>query len=82
MLDWILSQNCRNTLPLHTFDQLAQNLRCYCADQLLAANVDTVAYQIEEYKNSGLAVILHCLNGFQYNNYVHYYMYSLGKTAR
>ena len=23
MLDWILSQNCRNTLPLHTVDQIA-----------------------------------------------------------
>ena len=51
-------------------------------NQLLAANIVNVAYQIEEYKNSGLIVILDCLNGFQHNNYVHYYMYSLGKIAR
>ena len=50
--------------------------------QLFAANIGNVAYQIEEYKNSGLIVILDCLNGFQHNNYVHYYMYSLGKIAR
>ena len=25
MFDWILSQNCRNTLPLHTVDQLASS---------------------------------------------------------
>ena len=25
MLDWILSQNCRNTLPLHAVDQLARS---------------------------------------------------------
>ena len=27
MLDWILSQNCRNTLPLHTVDQLMQSAK-------------------------------------------------------
>ena len=29
-----------------------------------------VGYQVDEYKNSGLVVILHCLNSFQHNNYV------------
>ena len=37
------------------------------SDLLLAAHTETVAYQIGEYKNSGLVVILHCLNGFQHN---------------
>ena len=68
MLDWILKQNCRNTLPLHTVDQLAQeprkNLDAVVPDQFLAAISDTVAYQMEEYKNSGLVAILHCLNSF------------------
>ena len=39
-------------------------------DQLLAANTDAVAYQMEEHKNSGLVVILHCLSSFQHNHYV------------
>ena len=39
-------------------------------DQLLVANVDPVAYQMEGYKNSGLVVILQCLNSFQHNKYV------------
>ena len=39
-------------------------------DQLLAAKANTIAYQMEEYKNSGLVVILHCLNSFQHKNYI------------
>ena len=27
MLDWILSQNCRNTLPLNTVDQLVRSAK-------------------------------------------------------
>ena len=27
MLDWIFSQNCRNSLPLHTADQLARSTK-------------------------------------------------------
>ena len=27
MLDWIMSQNCRNTLPLHTVDQLVRSAK-------------------------------------------------------
>ena len=27
MLDWILSQKCRNTLPLHKVDQLARSAK-------------------------------------------------------
>ena len=27
MLDWMLSQNCRNTLSLHTVDQLASSAK-------------------------------------------------------
>ena len=33
-------------------------------DQLLAAKADAGSNQMEEYKNSSLAVILHCLNSF------------------
>ena len=40
------------------------------ADQLLAASANTVAYQMEEYKNPSLVVILHCLNSFQHKNYM------------
>ena len=39
-------------------------------NQLLAANADVVVYQMEEYQNSRLVVILHGLNSFQQNNYV------------
>ena len=39
-------------------------------DQLIAANADLIAYQMEEYKNSDLVVILHCLNSLQNKNYV------------
>ena len=39
-------------------------------DQLLSANVDVIAYQMEEHKDSGLVVILHCLSSFQHKNYV------------
>ena len=35
-------------------------------DQLPVA----VAYRMEEFKNSGLVVILHCYSSFQHNNYV------------
>ena len=37
---------------------------------MLAANAEAVGYQMEEYKNSGLVVILLCLNSFQHRNYV------------
>ena len=39
MLDWILSQSCRNTTSLDAVVPY----------QLLAANIDAVAYQMEEY---------------------------------
>ena len=38
-------------------------LRHCCAQPILAANADAIAYQMEEYKNSGLVVILNCLVG-------------------
>ena len=53
MLDWILSQKCRNTLPLHTaVEQLgvpSKTLDAVVPDQLLATNTDVIAYQMEEY---------------------------------
>ena len=54
---WSTSEECKN------FDAVV-------LDQLLPANTNTIAYQMEKYKNSGLFVILHCLNSFQYNNYM------------
>ena len=69
-----IPENCRNTLPLLAYSWLTSEeckiLDAVVPDQLLAAHADTVAYQIEEYKISGLVVILHCLNGFQHNSYV------------
>ena len=38
-------------------------LRHCCAQPILAANADAIACQMEEYKNSGLVVILNCLVG-------------------
>ena len=40
MLDWILLQNCRNVLPLHTVDQTgAQKMRCFiCPNRVSHAN--------------------------------------------
>ena len=73
MLNWILSQNCRNILPFHRVDQLtssAKTLGAVVPDKLLAANADTVAYQMEEYKNSDLVVIFYYLNSFHSNSYV------------
>ena len=39
-------------------------------DQLLAANANVIAYQMEEYKNSDFVVILLCFNSFQHKNYM------------
>ena len=83
MFDWILSQNCRNALPLQRADHLARNwknLDTVVPNQLLAANIarcTIVIRWMEEYKNSGLVVILHCLNSFQQNNYVAFLLYVL-----
>ena len=37
---------------------------------LHAANTNAIAYQMEEYNNSSLVMILHCLNSFQHKNYM------------
>ena len=42
----------------------AKSLDAVVPSQLFAANADAVAYQMEEYKNSGFIVILHCLKSF------------------
>ena len=39
-------------------------------DQLLAASANVIAYQMEEYENSDLVVILLSLNSFQHKNYM------------
>ena len=40
------------------------------SNQLLAANVNAIANQMQEYKTSGLVVILHNLNSLQHKNQV------------
>ena len=56
---WSTSEECKN-------------VDAVVPDQFLAVNADAVAYQMEEYKNSGLVVNLHCFNSFQHNNYVEF----------
>ena len=62
MLEWILS-----FAYSWSTSEDCKNLDAVVPDQLLAAKADAVAYQMEEYKNAGLVVILHCLNSFQHN---------------
>ena len=58
---WLTTKECKN-------------LDVVVPDQLLAANVDAIAYQMEQYKNSSLVVILHCLNSFHHNNYMAFWL--------
>ena len=55
-------------------------------DELLAVTKSAGSYQIEEYKNPSLVVILHCLNSFQHNSDAAVSLfirsYFLGKTTR
>ena len=50
---------CHKTAEMHflfTVDQLSEhwkNVDTVVSEQLLPANADTIAYQMEEYKNSG-----------------------------
>ena len=62
MLDWILLQGCRYKLHLHTASKECKNSDAVVTNQLLAADNDAVAYQMEQYKNLGLVIIFHCLN--------------------
>ena len=51
MVEWVLSQNCRNTLILHTIDQLSKeckNVDVLVPNQLLAAIADAITYQVKE----------------------------------
>ena len=51
MLDWTLSQNGKNTLPLHAVHQLARSAKTYLdavvPDEVLTANADAITYQIK-----------------------------------
>ena len=74
---WLSIGFCHKTANYTSFadswstSEFCKNLDTVGPNQLLTANADsTFAYQMEEYKNSGLIVILHCLNSFQHNNYV------------
>ena len=88
MLDWIFSQNCRNSLPLHTAVQLARSTKSSKLSYLtkcLQSTPSSVFYQIEEYKNISLVTILHCLNSFkstlQLCGIFIIHIYCLGKTT-
>ena len=75
MLDWILSQSCRNTTSLDAVVPY----------QLLAANIDAVAYQMEEYLKIQVWLWF-CIVWTVFNTtttwHFHYYMHCLGKTTR
>ena len=45
MLDWILSQNCINTLPLHTIHQLAKSAK----SETLLCSTGTKCVKIRTY---------------------------------
>ena len=61
-----------------------KNIDAVVPDELIAANADAIAYHIEEYKNSGLVVILHCLNSFEHSSCVAFLLLHvlLRETAR
>ena len=64
-LDFLTKLQNKNRFPLHTADPTNTEYKVLDAvvpDQLLTVNANTSSYQIEEYKNSSLVVILHCLN--------------------
>ena len=71
--DWIFSQKCRNKFTSGSEFSFAYSwstsevevyriLDAIVPDKLLAANTNAGSYQIEEYKNSSLVVILHGLH--------------------
>ena len=66
MLDWSFSQNCRNKFNSFAYSWLTseeyKNLDAVVPDELLATNANIGSYQVEEYKNSSLVIILHYLN--------------------
>ena len=73
MLDWISSQNCKNTLPLHTVDQRARSAKTWTLlrpSNCLQEKPMPLLITWKNFKNLGLVVILHCLNSFQRNYYV------------
>ena len=73
ILDWVLPQNCRNTLPLHTtVKQLGlQKLKTLlCPTNCLQPTPTSL---LTRWKNIKIQIWLwffHCLNTFQYKNYV------------
>ena len=73
ILGWILSKKLQKYTS-STYSWLTsedyKNIDADAPYQFVVANADSITYQMEEYKNPGLAVILHCLNSFQYTNYV------------
>ena len=67
-LSWLPIMHCRPWKAL-----LQTELRVHKRKRLLClacSQSNAIAYQMEKYKNSGLVVILHCLNSFQHKNYV------------
>ena len=80
MLDWILSQNCGNTLPLHAVDQLTSWSTAYCLQPI------PLPLLIRR-KNIKIQIWLwFCIVWIVFNTtttwHFHYYMDCLGKTTR
>ena len=57
----------------------SKNLDAAVPDQVLAANAEAVAYQMEKDKNSGLVVIFWIVFNTRSTWHFHYYIYGLGK---
>ena len=86
MLDWILLQGYRNTLPLQTVHQLRRSAKSWTLlrpTNCLQPTRMPVLIEMNEYKNSGLVVILHCLSNFNATTTWHFhYLYVLLEENR
>ena len=87
MLDWILSQNCRNTFPLHT---AVEQLRVQKLNTLLCPTnclQTTLMSLLTRWKNIKIQIwlwfyIVWTVFNIRTTWYFHYYTYCLGKTRR
>ena len=94
MLDWILSQNCWNILPLHTAhsgcwtttrsEECKKHKTLFCPTNCLQP---TPTPLLNRWKNIKIQICLwFCIIWTVFNTrtrwHFHYYLYCLGKTAR
>ena len=82
IFDWIFSQNCRNKFPFFacscSTSEEYKVLDSAVPNELLAANANASSYQIKEYKNSSLDVILHCFNTTTTWHFHYFYVLLMG----